>query len=66
VIRATGVAHSIGVATEGRFLEIVGLDEDAANRPGRRIRYQPARFGHSDQRALTQDSSCKFAGSSFF
>src|SRR5262249_2721651 len=25
VIRATGVAHSIGVAIEGRFLEIVGL-----------------------------------------
>jgi hypothetical protein len=24
------------------------------------------RFGHSDQRAVTQDSSCKFAGSSFF
>jgi hypothetical protein len=24
------------------------------------------RFGHSDQRAVTQDPSCKFAGSSFF
>jgi hypothetical protein len=54
VIRATGLAHSIGVAIEGRFLEIVGLDEDAANRPGRRIRYQRVRFGHSDQRALTR------------
>src|SRR5262245_45911373 len=54
VIRTTGVAHSIGVAIERWFLEIVGLDEDAANRPGRRIRYQPVRFGHSDQRAVTR------------
>ena len=28
MIRATGVAHSIGVAIEGRFLEIAGLDAD--------------------------------------
>src|SRR5262245_12827982 len=53
VIRATNVARSIGVAIEGWFLEIVGLDEDAANGPGRRICYQRMRFGHCDQHALT-------------